>query len=226
MAEPARTSPLADLARSERSWPVRPRSRSRELPFGGKLILRGGDAVRRGRPRRSAAPCPSPSAAPPARARERSGSARTNGCCWRRAGPSATAAALRAALAGLHHAVVVVSDRFDGHRRRRAALPRRPGRRLPARPASPGLRAGHRRPHAPRQGGGDATVRRHDPLRAPRGWLVRTLRLAVPRERRPRVRLQRRGVSARARPIRPTVRGYGPAARASERAHRTWTRAS
>jgi sarcosine oxidase, subunit gamma len=115
MAEPFRTSPLADLARPERSLAGPAPITLAELAFAGKLILRGGDDVR-------------------ARAAEALGFALTEPlrstagegarALW--LGPdewlllvpgeaaSTTAAVLREALAGRHHAVVVVSDRLTG----------------------------------------------------------------------------------------------------------------
>jgi sarcosine oxidase subunit gamma len=115
MAEPIRTSPLADLARPERSLAGPAPVTLAELPFAGKLVLRGGDDVRARAAEALGFALPEP---------QRSTVGEGARALW--LGPdewlllvpaeaaSTTAAALREALAGLHHAVVVVSDRLTG----------------------------------------------------------------------------------------------------------------
>jgi sarcosine oxidase subunit gamma len=115
MAEPVRTNPLAGLALAERSVPGAEPVTLSALPFRGKLILRGGDAIREGTARILGAPLPPTMSTATAGATD---------LLWLgpdewlvltppdRAEP--TAVALREALAGLHHAVVVVGDRMTG----------------------------------------------------------------------------------------------------------------
>lgn len=115
MAEPARTSPLAGFADPDRVVAGAEPVALSALPFTGKLLLRG-DAKVRGR-------------APSVLGYELPGTMRSAGGDAIRAlwlGPDewllltapdavdSTAAALREGLAGLRHAVVVVSDRFTG----------------------------------------------------------------------------------------------------------------
>jgi sarcosine oxidase subunit gamma len=115
MAEPIRTSPLADLARPERSRTGPAPVTLEALPFSGKLILRGGEEVRA-----RAAEVLGFALPEPLRATAGEGAR----ALWlgpdetlllvpaEAAGPAAVA--LREALAGLHHAVVLVSDRLTG----------------------------------------------------------------------------------------------------------------
>jgi sarcosine oxidase, subunit gamma len=115
MAEPARTSPLAGVAMAERSVPGAEPVALRALPFRGKLIVRGGDAVRAPAAKMLGAELPGAM---------RSVAVGETAILW--LGPDEwlvlagtadaepTAASLRAALAGTHHAVVVVSDRMAG----------------------------------------------------------------------------------------------------------------
>jgi sarcosine oxidase subunit gamma len=117
MAEPVRTSPLAGLALAERSVSGAEPVTLAAMPFRGKLILRGGDAIRERAARVLG------TTLPPAL---RSVTTADTVLLW--LGPDewliltaadraeAMAAALRDALAGLHHAVVVVGDRMTGIR--------------------------------------------------------------------------------------------------------------
>jgi sarcosine oxidase subunit gamma len=115
MAEPARTSPLATLARPERALAGPAPVTLAALPFRGKLIVRG-DAAARARASATLR-CELPEAL-------RSGSGGGVEALW--LGPDEwlvlagaevadrTASTLRDELAGLDHAVVDVSDRFAG----------------------------------------------------------------------------------------------------------------
>jgi sarcosine oxidase subunit gamma len=115
MAEPARTSPLAALARPERALADPAPVTLAALPFRGKLIVRG-DAAARARAS-AALRCELPEAL-------RSGSGGGVEALW--LGPDEwlvlvgadevgpTVSALRDALSNLDHAVVEVSDRFAG----------------------------------------------------------------------------------------------------------------
>ena len=115
MAEPVRSEPLAGQALALHSSPGPTPVALRALPFRGKLVLRGGEAIR------------GPVAAvlrgelPPMLRAARAGDVEAIGLGpdeWLLLAPpervDALAADLRAALSGVHHAVVVVSDRMTG----------------------------------------------------------------------------------------------------------------
>lgn len=115
MAEPARTSPLQELARPGRSVPGPAPVTLTALPFTGKLILRGDDAVAQ------AAAGVLGFALPPALHSAAGGSVQALWLGpdeWLLLVPAEHAAglteSLRAALAGLHHAIVEVGDRLTG----------------------------------------------------------------------------------------------------------------
>lgn len=115
MAEPARTSALADLAVVERSVAGAEPVNLTALPFRGKLILRGGDAARALAATALGIELPGTMRSVAAGAAE---------VLWLgpdewlvlTAGdqPHVVADLLRAALTGVHHAVVEVSDRMTG----------------------------------------------------------------------------------------------------------------
>ena len=115
MADPVRRDPFAGLAAADRVVPGPEPVTLAALPFRGKLILRGGDAVR------------APVATllgielPPLLRSAVAGGVEVLGVGpdeWLLLAPperaEALAQELRAALAGLHHAVVVISDRMTG----------------------------------------------------------------------------------------------------------------
>ena len=115
MAEPVRSAPLAGQALAERSIPGREPVSLTALPFRGKLVLRGGEAVRAPVARVMGSELPAMLRA------IRSGEVDAIGVGpdeWLLMTPpdraDSLAAELRDALAGIHHAVVVVSDRMTG----------------------------------------------------------------------------------------------------------------
>jgi sarcosine oxidase, subunit gamma len=116
MAEPARRSPLAGAAVAERRVPGPEPVALAALPFRGKLVLRGGGTAVHGPVARAlGVELPGPLCG---------ASAGGTAALW--LGPDEwlvltepdagdqLAAALREALAGTHHAVVMVSDRMTG----------------------------------------------------------------------------------------------------------------
>ncbi len=115
MVEPVRTSPLAGLNDAARSIAGSAPVTLEALPFCGKLILRGGDAMRGLAAERLGADLPGTM---------RSIAVGERALLW--LGPDEwlvltapheaeqIAADLRQALSGIHHAVVVVSDRMTG----------------------------------------------------------------------------------------------------------------
>lgn len=115
MAEPVRTSPLAGVAMPERSITGAEPVTLTALPFCGKLILRAGDSARG--PAAMALGVDLPGVM-------QSAAVGQTEALWLGPGEwlvltgsdqaDATAASLRTALAGTHHAVVVVSDRMTG----------------------------------------------------------------------------------------------------------------
>jgi sarcosine oxidase subunit gamma len=115
MPEPIRTSPLQALAQPKRSLAGPAPVTLAALPFMGRLILRGGEDVRAKAAEALGFPLPEPLAAT---AGDGARALWLGPDEWLLLTPpeaaEATAAGLREALAGLHHAVVVVSDRFVG----------------------------------------------------------------------------------------------------------------
>lgn len=115
MPELRRTSPLAALARPERSQAGPMPITLTAVPFGDKLILRGDEEVQA---RAGTALGFELSGSLPAGGGEGRAALRLGPDEWLvllPAGQAETVApALRGALAGLHHAVVTVSDRFAG----------------------------------------------------------------------------------------------------------------
>jgi sarcosine oxidase subunit gamma len=115
MAEPVRRAPLAGQAQSDRSIPGREPVTLAALPFVGKLILRGSPSVLQ-----------TAAGALGARLPDAMGSTIAGNLAVLWLGPdewlvlapadriAATAASLRTALTGTHHAVVEVSDRMTG----------------------------------------------------------------------------------------------------------------
>jgi sarcosine oxidase subunit gamma len=115
MAEPVRSAPLASQALAERAIPGPEPVALSALPFRGKLVLRGGDAIREPVARALGAELP------PMLRTARVGDVEAIGLGpdeWLLLTPpdraDALAADLRTALAGSHHAVVVISDRMTG----------------------------------------------------------------------------------------------------------------
>jgi sarcosine oxidase subunit gamma len=115
MAEPARRSPLAGVAVAERRVPGPEPVTLAALPFRGKLAPRGGGTAHEPVARALGMELPGPLRG-----------ASTDGTAALWFGPDEwlvlteadavdqLAAALREALAGIHHAVMVVSDRMTG----------------------------------------------------------------------------------------------------------------
>lgn len=115
MPEPQRTSPLAALARPERSQPGPTPVTLAALPFSDKLILRGGEEVQSRTGTALGFGLPGSLQAGGGEGRAALWLGPDEWFILLPAGQAETAApALREALAGLHHAVATVSDRFAG----------------------------------------------------------------------------------------------------------------